>query len=122
VLWLDSVLVGEQAAYDIDVAPPLYSGAPSWSFEEVEIGPSAKGEVDLGTRRLPEASYARATVLDAGGEPVPNAEVHVYQLPPVDYCTQQVPTALAECQPAARLRGVWLSDADGVVRVVLPDP
>jgi hypothetical protein len=122
VLWLDSVLVGEEAAYDIDVTPGLYSGAPAWSFEEVAIESSAKGEVDLGTRELPEASFARATVLDAGGDPVANAELHIYQLPAEDYCAGQTAIAPGECQPAARLRGVWLSDADGVVRVVLPDP
>jgi hypothetical protein len=28
----------------------------------------------------------------------------------------------AECDPPAKLRGVWRTDEDGVVRVVLPDP
>jgi len=121
VLWLDGLLVGEAAAYDIDVTPPLFSGAPSWSFPEVAIPPSVKGSVDLGVKKLPGASFARAVVRDHRGEPVPDAEVDIYQLPPDDYCTE-MSLGEGECEPAARLRGAWRSDEEGVVRVVLPDP
>jgi len=122
VLWLDSVLVGEVASYDIDVTPPLFSGAPSWSFEDVAIVPSEDGMQDLGERTLPEPSFARAVVTDPAGEVVPDAELHIYQLPPDDYCARQPTVAEGECEPTARLRGTWRSDAQGNIRVVLPDP
>jgi hypothetical protein len=121
ILWLDRVLVGETASYDIDVTPPIYSGAPSWSFEDVGI--PAQGELlELGKLTLPEASFARATVQDRRGRPVPGAELHLYQLPPDDYCASQVGLSPAECEPQAKLRGVWRSDEEGTVRVILPDP
>jgi hypothetical protein len=122
VLWLDSVLVGEAASYDIDVTPPPFSGAPSWSFEEVAVVRSEEGTLDLGTRRLPEPSFARAVVTDQAGAPVPDAELHIYQLPPDDYCARQPSIAGGECEPTAKLRGTWRSDEQGNIRVVLPDP
>ena len=120
LLWLDSTLVGETAAYDIDVTPPPNSGAPSWSFEEVAIPTS--GELDLGVLMLPEASYARAVVRDARGEPVPFAELHLYQLPSDDYCSGLGVEQKGDCQPLARLRGASISDEEGTIQVVLPDP
>ncbi len=118
LLWLDRELVGEAASYDIDVMPPLYSGAPSWTFEDVAI-PSSAETVELGRKELPEASYARAVVRDASGGVVVGAELHLYQLPPDDYCAGQTEV---ECQPTAKLRGVSRSDEEGVIRLVLPDP
>jgi hypothetical protein len=117
LLWLDRQLVGREASYDIEVTPPLLSGAPGWSFEDTEVPDSG----DLKSRALPEASYARATVFDARRRVVPGAELHVFQLPPDDYCAQAA-TEPPECQPPAVLRGVWQSDEAGLVRVVLPDP
>lgn len=121
LLWLDRELVGRAASYDIDVIPATYSGAPGWSFEDVEI-PGSGDPLDLGTRQLPGASFARAVVRDQTGSPVPGAEVDLYQLPPPDYCANQTKLDPVECDPPAKLRGVWRTDEDGVVRVVLPDP
>jgi hypothetical protein len=121
LLWLDRELVGQAASYDIDVTPPLSSGAPSWSIDDVDL-PSDGKPLDLGTETLPRASFARATVRDARKEPVPGAEVHLYQLPPEDYCADQMKLDPIQCDPPARLRGIWPSDKEGIVRVVLPDP
>ena len=121
LLWLDRELVGQTASYDIDVIPATYSGAPGWSFEDVEI-PGTGEPLDLGNRNLPGASFARAVVRDESGSPVPGAEVDLYQLPSPDYCAEQMKVDPAECDPPAKLRGVWRTDEDGVVRVVLPDP
>lgn len=118
LLWLDRELVGRDASYDIEVTPPLLSGAPSWSFEDVEV----PGTGELASRALPEASYAHATVRDARARKVPGAELYVFQLPPDDYCAQQAAIEPSDCQPPAKPRGVWQSDGDGVIRVVLPDP
>jgi len=122
LLWLDRELVGKTASYDIDVSPSTFSGAPSWSFDDVEMPAGDQEPVDLSTQMLPEASFARATVVDQQGRPVPGAQLYVYQLPPEDYCATRVELPAAECDPPARLRGLSRSDEDGVIRVVLPDP
>jgi hypothetical protein len=121
LLWLDRELVGQAASYDIDVTPPIYSGAPSWSVDDVSM-PSDGMPLDLEPIELPEASFARATVRDARKKPVPGAEVYLYELPPEDYCADLMEPAPGDCDPPAKLRGLWRSDKEGIVRVVLPDP
>jgi hypothetical protein len=46
---------------------------------------------------------------------VAGAQLRLYQLRDGAYCG-------SECQPPAYLRGTFEADAEGVVRVVLPDP
>jgi hypothetical protein len=122
LVWVDRVLVGQQATYDLDVSPaPFASDAPSWTFEDIAI--PAEGEsVDLGELVLPEASYARGTVRDRRGQPVVGAELRLYQLGAADYCTRILEIGSADCEPPAHLRGIWASDENGLVKVVLPDP
>ena len=38
LVWLDPSLVGEAAAYDIDVSPPTFADAPPWTFEAALTG------------------------------------------------------------------------------------
>jgi len=122
LVWVDRELVGEAATYDVDVSPaPFSSGAPSWTFEDIAV--PAEGEaVDLGDLVLPEASYARGIVRDRHGEAVVGAELRLYQLGAEDYCTRVLEVGNADCVPPAHLRGIWPSDDEGAVRVVLPDP
>lgn len=122
LVWVDRELVGEAATYDVDVSPaPFSSEAPSWTFEDIEV--PAEGEaVDLGQLVLPEASYARGLVRDGHGNTVEGAELRIYQLGAADYCTRVLEIGTADCVPPARLRGIWASDDQGTVRVVLPDP
>jgi len=121
LLWVDRLLVGEAAAYDLDVRPPAAAGAPSWTFEDIQV-PADAESIDLGTLDLPDASYARGGVRDRSGEPVVGAELHLYQLGPDDFCTRVSNPDAGECEPPAYLRGIWASDDSGQVRVVLPDP
>ena len=121
LVWVDRQLVGESASYDIEIQPPAASGAPSWTFEGIAV-PSEGDALDLGELTLPEASYARGPVRDAAGERVAGAELHLYQLPADDFCMRLVEPSGATCNPPAQLRGIWASDADGTIRIVLPDP
>ncbi len=122
LVWVDRELVGQAATYDVDVSPaPFSSEAPSWTFEDISV--PAEGEsVDLGELVLPEASYARGLVRDRHGAPVVGAELRIYQLGAEDYCTRVLEIGAADCVPPAHLRGIWASDDEGAVRVVLPDP
>jgi hypothetical protein len=120
VIWVDRVLVGEAASYDLDIQPALSSGAPSWTFESIEI-PGLGDSLDLGELVLPDASYARGQVRDRAGEPVVEAELHLYQLAPADFCMRVAGEAV-DCVPPAHLRGIWASDGSGRIRIVLPDP
>jgi hypothetical protein len=120
LVWVDRLLVGEAAEYDVDVSPPFLSGAPSWTFEGISV-PAEGDAIDLGELELPEASYARGTIRDRRGDPVVGAELRLYQLPAADYCTEVLDID-SDCQPPAHLRGIWATDAAGAVIVVLPDP
>lgn len=122
LVWVDRELVGEAATYDVDVSPaPFSSQAPSWTFEDIRV-PAESESVDLGELVLPEASYARGVVRDGRGAAVVGAELRVYQLGAADYCTRVLEIGTADCVPPAHLRGIWASDEEGTVRVVLPDP
>ncbi len=121
LLWLDPDLLGTAARYDFVVAPPDYSSAPPWTFEDLTLGPTAGATmVDLGEMRLPPASYVRGQVRDRDGQLLPGAEIRWFQLPASDSCER---AGLAQgCRIPAHLLGIWESDADGQVVAVLPDP
>ncbi len=120
ILWLDRDLLGLTAQYDFEFAPPDFSSAPTWTFEDIILDPDRAGQesVDLGVLTLPAASYARGSVRDPDGRLIPAAEVRWFQLPSPDEC-QSTATA---CDIPARLLGIWESDEEGQVVAVLPDP
>jgi hypothetical protein len=126
VLWLDRNLLGVPAAYDLNIAPPPASMAPRWTVRGLELGAARSSEVgvDLGAVALPEASFARAWVLDADGEPVPAAEVKVYEIAnDTSVCEgANLPVPATECYPPALLRQVTQADESGRAMLVLPDP
>jgi hypothetical protein len=125
VLWMDPVLLGVDAAYDLDLIPPAGAHAPRWSRDGVRMAErELGGRLDLGEIVLPRASYARGPVLDPGGEPVPGAEVRLYQVDE-DQTACNAPNAPGgdgECQAPARLRGVWQSRDSGEAWLLLPNP
>ena len=55
---------------------------------------------------------------DPEGEPVPNAEVHVY----VTNLADPLCVSIEGCVVPARLRGLTRADEDGRVVLVLPSP
>jgi hypothetical protein len=120
LLWLDRDLLGLTAQYDFELAPPDFSSAPTWTFEDIILDPNRAGEesVDLGVLTLPAASYARGSVRDQDGRVVSAAEVRWFQLPSPQECM----SAATECDIPARLLGIWESDEAGQVVAVLPNP
>lgn len=123
ILWLDGPLDlgpesdGDPVVYNLVVTPPLLSAAPRWRFENII---ASDGEsMSLGVLQMPEASFARGPVTGPLGMPAPGVELRVYEPNPTDLCGEVPP---AECPASAREVGVWLSDSDSVVRIVLPDP
>lgn len=124
ILWLDGPLdlgpagSGDPVIYNLVVTPPLLSAAPKWRFENIVATDTES--MSLGQLRLPEASFARGLVTGPGGMPAPGVELRVYEPDATDPCSGQVPPT--ECPASAREVGVWLTDEDSIVRVVLPDP
>ncbi len=124
-LWLDPVLVGNAAIYDLEIVPPAGANAPRWTVPGIGVeADNDLNSVDLGTIALPPASFARGLVQGPGGEPVANAELRLYQLAEDnEICLGAIlPASEDECVAPAQLRGIWKSDVDGLVRIVLPDP
>lgn len=108
VMWLDPALAGESAVYDFEIVPPAGAGAPRWSKADVMLDAGAPYTTHkIGVVQLPPASYARG-LITAGGEPVPGAELRLYEL---------FPDA-----GSARLRGLWQTRDGAMVWIVLPDP
>jgi hypothetical protein len=117
LLWLDHELLGLEARYDFEVAPPDFSNAPRWTIEQVDVAVSRNGDgIDLGDLVLPRASYARGELRDTNGALVPGAEIRWFALPDAASC------ATGSCSIPARSVGIWESDENGTVVSVLPDP
>ncbi len=112
-IFLDRDLHGVDAVYDLSIEPPISSGAPAWSIDSVHV--RGVEWVDLGEIRLPDNSWARGDIVDAGGTPVPGAQLQLFEL--------RGPSACAgRCQPAPYRRGSFAADKKGHVKVLLPDP
>jgi hypothetical protein len=119
-LWLDRQVLDAPAFYDLEIEPAFFV-APRWSFDGIEL-PAVGDAIDLGELRLPEASYARGPIRGPDGVPVAGAELRIYQLPGEGLCPLAHEVEPTDCEPPAPLRGSFISDAEGVVRPVLPDP
>jgi hypothetical protein len=125
LIWVDPTLVGLDAVYDLEITPPTGSQAPRWTVRAVGAAQSSSGALDLGDLWLPPASYARGPVRTPAGDPVPAAEVRLYEVPDetVAMCAGVVdPFGDDECESPAILRGLWQTRPDGVVWMALPDP
>ncbi len=117
VLWLDRELDNRRVDYDIEVIPPEGSNAPRWVADEIALeGADEVGSVSLPSRlvELPAPRYVRSIVRDPAGEPVADAEVLLYEI-----SDAACDPALASCA-AAPLRGVFRTDADGLLRAIVP--
>lgn len=116
LLWLDPRMLGAEAVYDLDITPPMGSGAPRWSVVGVAVADHADAQAgELPTIELPAASYARGLVT-GGGAAVAGAQLKVYEIAGTEPCED------GTCQVPARLRSVTASREDGEVIAVLPDP
>ncbi len=126
-LWLDPMLAGVGASYDLDIVPPAGAYAPRWSVDDIEIGAAnlLSGDKQLPDITLPRVSFARGQIVAGDGTPVGQAEFRLYQLVVDDtLCASAIlpMSDAADCAPPAALRGVWHADDEGWVRVILPDP
>jgi hypothetical protein len=112
-IWLDKQLVGLEPLYDLRVEPPANADAPRWSFDALPAGDLESR--DLGQLAMPGTSWARGAVSDAGEMRVAGAQLRLYQIRDGAYCGHA-------CFAPAYLRGTFEADAEGTVRLVLPDP
>ncbi len=121
LLWLDPEIVDRTAIYDLALIPPARVRAPRWSVDGLVLGADS-ATVALGVVELPRPSHARG-VVSAGGEEVPGAEVWLYEIGGDEaLCDAAHAPGGADCEPPARLRGLWRAGDDGWVWLVLPNP
>ncbi len=124
-MWLDPVMVGLNASYDLDIAPPAGAYAPRWSVTDIDITAAdlLSGDKEVADVILPPGSFARG-LITSGDLAVPGAEFHLFQISENDdLCVGAIrPLDLVDCVAPAHLRGVWASDEYGWVDAILPDP
>ncbi|HVV86400.1 MAG TPA: hypothetical protein VHE35_25260 [Kofleriaceae bacterium] len=111
VLWVDPDLGDRDLRYDVHVEPPPDS-APSWTYADVAVGG------DVHQWRLPEAAHVRGQVVHADGSPGTDTLVSVYEH--VDDANGCASGMGAAPPGSVQVRAVGRTDADGVVRLVLP--
>jgi hypothetical protein len=104
-LYLDAMLAGLVAEYDLELVPPSGSALPRWSRDRVTLPTGADAALPLGDLALPPSSLVSGTVRDELGMPVADAEVRVYS---------------RTSATSARQRAVAKSDATGKISLVLP--
>ncbi len=110
-LFLDPDFDGTTLTYDITVEPAAGTWAPRWTFQALEL---------TGEHRqlwLPAAAHVRSLVHDPLATPAPDTLVTLYEL--TDKPPPCPAVALGKAGLAVR-RAVATSDADGIVRVILP--
>ncbi len=124
-IWVDSVVNQQIVEYALELVPAANADAPRWMVPVGEKGTQLSKFVDLGTISLPPAGHARGGIFTATREPLQEAEVQIFQLTTSDSCEETVqgptPDPDAICETTSSLRGVWRPDAEGIVRIVVPD-
>ncbi len=115
VMFVDPTIADAPMTYDLECTPAAQSLVPRWTIPGVD---AATGAADVGMVVLPEPSYVRGLVLAPGPAPLAGATVRVFALGDGTLCTTA--EAPADCVPPAVFLGSGQSDAQGVVRVVLP--
>ena len=115
--------LGRDAAYDLELVPPLESGLPRWVRHDVLVPrdlPSSKRIVNQGTFTPPEPVRVSGLVLAPNQQPLARAEVLVYRLDAS--CTRGIvgpaPTCLKPTLVARTTTG--MAGANGNFSVVLP--
>ena len=114
VLWLDETLAGFPALYDIEFQSSDKLGA-SLTIRDIDIGRREGEGFGFGDIDLPDASYARGIVEQADGRLVVDAELHLLEI--AGQCVLFEPEL--GCSPP-RERGMWTSDENGEVMMILP--
>lgn len=111
-LFVDRELDGTPLAYDIVVEPAVGTWAPRWTFRQQVVSS------DHQALHLPAAAHVRSTIVDPLGAAAPDVVVTLYEMTDDPAPCPQV-TRFGESGLAVR-RAVATSDADGVVRLILP--
>jgi hypothetical protein len=119
-IWVDPEVVSVQAGYVLEFVPPADSLQPLWtSSGETRVAPDPSGGQGLGDIWLPDPAYVRGTVATSGRDPVPGAEIRLYEAgDDATACAE----AQIKCVAPAILRAQGTTNDQGGVRLVLPRP
>jgi hypothetical protein len=116
-LYLDAMVLGLPAIFDLELTPPLSSLQPRWSQDRVAIPEGMNSAFDVGDYALPPVSFAWGLALDPEGAPIAGADLKVYVIADPTLCA-----GAQGCAPPARLVDVAQSDENGEVMMSLPKP
>ena len=120
-VFVDPSIAGAPAIYDINFEPPQQSLLPSWQTQAVMVDPLTG--YDARDFSLPESAHVRGDVYDPREELIEGAEVRLYEVPPaIVNCQESLEPDGPTCAQKAILRALGVSNADGLVHLVLPDP
>ncbi len=115
VMFVDPQIAQAPATYDLVCSPAALSLAPRWTIGAVD---GSQGATDVGAVFLPEPANVRGQVMDPDGVVLPGATVRIFALGHLTLCAGA--EAPADCVPPAVFLGTGQSDAEGIVRLVLP--
>ncbi len=118
-VWVDPEIVGVQAGYTLDFDPPANSLQPRWtSSAETKVAPDLRNGQALGDIWLPDPAYVRGTLTAPTTEPVPGAQIRLYE--EIDDVTACAVLGTNKCQAPAILRAQGTANDKGGVRLILP--
>ncbi len=124
VVYVDPIVDDVWGVYDLAFDPPTGSAYPAWSqldFEVDHVPLSIEPAMTVPTTTIPDAAHIHGLVTDTEGDPVPGADLHIYQVRDQSLCTT-VLYAPPGCSIPAQVLGSGTADDMGEVRLVLPRP
>ena len=111
ILFVDPDFDGVPLTYDVTVEPAAGTWAPRWTFQDQAV------TTDHQTLFLPQAAHVRAQIVDPTAAAAPDTVVTIYEM--TDKPAPCPLVAFGKSGLAVR-RAIATSDADGVVRMILP--
>ncbi len=126
VVYVDSILADVWGVYDFELDPPTGSAYPTWSVldfevDHVPVANEPNGKMTVPDTTIPDAAHIHGLVTDTEGDPVPEADLHIYQTRDQSLCTT-VLYPPPGCSIPAQVLGSGTADDMGEVRLVLPRP
>ncbi len=123
-VYVDPIIADVWGVYDFAFDPPTGSAYPTWSLFDFEVDHVPLGmepTMTVPPTAIPDAAHIHGLVTDSEGDPVPEADLHIYQTRDQSLCTAALYPPPG-CSIPAQVLGSGTADDMGEVRLVLPRP